>query len=370
MKTLSLVVALSTVFATSCLKRAPNVPVSDVKVGNADPSNAYPAVFSFQPTASSTCSCTFVTRTHMLTAWHCIKHAGEGGVIFQGEKSLEVILPEARLWRDKLDSMHQDVAIVRFGKEIAPAVMPIGTRTPEPSEFVLVVGYGEAGFADDKYYGGEANFSAEKKDSSDGIKRVGIATIKDGPEKLVDLEGKPLQLDGVIVTRPDGAYLQPGDSGGALIQDGAIVGINSHGPSESEATGRYSFFVDLRSPVSQSLLAKLKGQYQEKTNVARSINDIKLEIAAAEVTTSPTAFCKCKRAESACIVYKPGDEKARAWMDVGSTGSCTQQLCNALADGEQGPLAQQLPLSFNNNPTLDVDACNRTATCVNYKCEE
>ena len=210
--------------------------VSGVKVTNGIDTDDYPAVVMLVNAEEATvCTGTFVTSATLLTAAHCLGHDKSGSLLFGDTPSIAAYFTGAV--GEEAALKPTDLAIVLFPPETAPAIQPLASTAAAAGDAVTLVGYGR---------------SIARRSETSGDKRFGT-------NRLEKIEGGFLQLTGVAaatagVAPGERAASAKGDSGGPLLIDGAIVGVDSGGATDG-ANLKHSRYVDLFSPMSCATLA-------------------------------------------------------------------------------------------------------------------
>lgn len=179
------------------------------------------------------CTGTFVSPTTILTAAHCADH----GFTYKGVKTSSwESMPEAfqKKWGFDID-----VRLLVFPKAVAPAWIPVSTKSMLGNEDVLIAGFGIYDMIGKK---------------SDGKFRYGTVTLSgfEANGQLMHSEG--LSQETVAGKIGDQSGIGPGDSGGPMFYDGLLVGIAS-GVSGSGKEGEHkSIHVNLTHPKIKAFL--------------------------------------------------------------------------------------------------------------------
>ena len=171
----------------------------------------------------------------ILTADHCLSRKGPAAMLVNGQQVIDIFVPTPEEnQRTKLDLL-----LLRVPKEVTQDVLPI-RRIPLPhhSIEVMIMGYGNA----------YAPGLPVKIDTS-STKRAGLNILVNDPkvrnESYFNLRFEPGPFDRA---KPSGAL--PGDSGGPMVYENAVVGIASKSfPVVSSAFGisNYTNILSARS---------------------------------------------------------------------------------------------------------------------------
>jgi secreted trypsin-like serine protease len=239
-------------------------------LANAKVTSDHPAVVRIGRMAGGSsfvvCTGTFVGPRTLLTAAHCIDGSTNGGIMllpgetFKDGSNLQGAIPAARAWApgargadvDFTDfpSLSQDVAVVAFDSDVAPATMAIGDESPKDGDRITMVGFGRTTLSD------QPNATNE-----DRRKRTGTNLVFVGPANSTQLfvggqsAAESLAADGAA------ALGENGDSGGPCIFNGKIVGVLSMGGTGTRGADEkiyYSSYTDLNTADGRSFQAKAK----------------------------------------------------------------------------------------------------------------
>lgn len=198
------------------------------------------------------CTATFVSKTTMITAAHCVfpsqghvsvklaqgtELQAEDKNVFVHPDFRPVIMPWPRndqaYYQQLMTAGRSDVAVVVFPHPISDTFHTMLDRPPLPGEKVTIVGFG----------------GTEPEGSDYGIKRKGCNQIKELTEGMIHFTARPLSNGAAGGLCESGAI--PGDSGGPLFIDDQLAGISSWA---SPAQGgiikdglHHSFYCDLSS---------------------------------------------------------------------------------------------------------------------------
>ncbi|HYX37993.1 MAG TPA: trypsin-like serine protease [Oligoflexus sp.] len=189
------------------------------------------------------CTSTFVSPTTLLTAAHCHTHPGElptvNGVKAIRNVSMSDLTGEPR-------SYSNDLRVLVFPNPISPDWIPISLAPTQVGDVVTLAGFGTY----DRTTG-----------ANDGEFRYGtnFLNTKEDLDRLLILYGD--QRGSVPGRIGLDSLIGSGDSGGPLIRDHVIVGVNSFGSSGrgGEFEGK-SGFVAVAHPKSKAFLDSLISQ--------------------------------------------------------------------------------------------------------------
>lgn len=208
----------------------------------------------------SICTATFVNDQQVVTAGHCVYdldpnepslyyvHLNEQG---EGEYSVKAksfaINPDYDMTVNN-GVNPQDLAVVTFPEDTAPAVSQISFKTPAVGSELTIVGYGN-----------NRNYMEENgklSGSGAGTKRVGDNILRANSSGFLSFYGLP-EANGVVEAGEQSASAS-GDSGGPMIVGNRLVGVTSGG-GLSQGSGdsliKVSHYVDLNSPESRRFLS-------------------------------------------------------------------------------------------------------------------
>lgn len=230
---------------------------SDVKVTNGSPvqDGVWPEVVRIKTAigagATSYCSATFVSKTTLITAAHCV----DGVVTYDGVEAKEVVshpfddlfLPNGAF------ATSLDLAVVVFGSDVFPggSAIKVNRIAPVQDAPVTIVGFGKT--------------DVDQPDSvvTAGKKHEGLNQILKVAQGEIIVVGTP----GPSADLAQGEFSNsaPGDSGGPLLFESskAIVGVVSNGKVVTNQSGmkfKASYYADLTSEKSRALLCKALGK--------------------------------------------------------------------------------------------------------------
>lgn len=206
------------------------------------------------------CSATFINDHQALTASHCLEtYEGKEADLYYLDFKLEAGSTEKKSFRKakalsatanpksvSLAPGPDDLAIVNFPPQTAPAVATIYTASLRAGKAVTIVGYGVLK---------TIVTAGEHGGTGVGTKRKGMNTI-------ARIQGGEIFVHGTAETRHflkpgQQSVSGPGDSGGALFVDGKLAGVVSSGLAAGKSRGMQMIdasFVDLTTPSSQEFL--------------------------------------------------------------------------------------------------------------------
>lgn len=179
------------------------------------------------------CTGTFVSPTTILTAAHC----ADKGFTFKGVRTLShESMPESL---NKPWSFDTDVRLLVFPKAVAPAWIPVSTKSMLGDEDVLIAGFGIYDMI-------------EKK--GDGKFRYGTMTLRGFEAKGQLLVSDGLSAEAVKGQLGDQSGIGPGDSGGPMFRDGQLVGIAAAVSGNGVEGQHKSIHVNLTHPKVKAFL--------------------------------------------------------------------------------------------------------------------
>lgn len=213
----------------SCSQENPIPSGSNLKVTDGVEISAteFPSVVRLD-LGDAICTGTFVSPTTLITAAHCL----ENRPTIQYNRILAVkVIQNARYFRQNIND---DIGVVVFPENTAPAQTGFLGRSPRSGEAVTIVGYGNS------YY--PSPFS--ETGSGSGTRRKGQNVVRSLEEGLILVEARN--------SRPDRAICGSGDSGGPLFVDNKLAGVTS---SRSVSLNPpICFYVDLEAPNTRDFL--------------------------------------------------------------------------------------------------------------------
>lgn len=216
---------------------------TDLKITGGELTDELPAVVQLT-TRDALCTGTFVSKTTLLTAAHCVKVRADGTpyvatTVNTGRGTPQVITSKLVFHHGKelaawsADTLYQDFVVVLFGQPIAPAYVPINLNTianaAKPSDIrVTIIGFG-----------------MERNDPATAEKKRMAQT------RVAELvSNKSIHLSGIPITNP-------GDSGSPLLVNSEIVGILSSGAyDEQNPSESGSSFVNISHQENVDLMRK------------------------------------------------------------------------------------------------------------------
>lgn len=222
---------------TSCGQHAENLHNRDQKlIGGANVGmDIYPAAVSIWSHSGNTrqlCTATFVSDNTLITAAHCLY-----GVNRQtGESRSAILVREMgerralRVFANPVASgvSPHDIAVAIFPDGTAESWLPVSTTIPAAGSRVDMVGYGSR-----RVWNGTDHERSAGSNTVDGTWNGLIATSRND-------------------TANDDVAASPGDSGGPMIFEGALVGVSSGGSG-----GRESYHAPIGTPENEIFLRRM-----------------------------------------------------------------------------------------------------------------
>lgn len=245
---------------------SPQESVSESKVTNGIQAKAtdFPSVVllvTMNAQGESICTGTFVNDSQVVTAGHCVEGLTvKNPLIFfvkdgndrsaQPIRALSFVRSEKYNINEGVGPL--DISVINFPAGSAPAVTPIIEASPKAGDDFTIVGFGN----NENY----VDASGMPSGSGAGVKRSGTNKIADVADGMIGFVGVPGAVEGLeqgqIVSSGSG------DSGGPLFVGGKLAGVTSGGGfapvddgNGGQALAAVSFYVDLNSSLSSSLLA-------------------------------------------------------------------------------------------------------------------
>lgn len=171
------------------------------------------------------CTATFISHNTLLTAAHCVEEDATIKIA-QAAKNVGVtslkVIRNNKVKRNGLFFVQNDMALVIFPDNTAPAIIPIAKVKAKANDTIVIVGYGN---------------NDHGRSAGAGKKRWGWNKIKQ-----VNSDGT---IDFVGTVRGSGtgeqAVQSQGDSGGPMITKNGIIGVASVADSNRNAEIRGSY---------------------------------------------------------------------------------------------------------------------------------
>jgi hypothetical protein len=235
--------------------------------------------------SASFCSATVIGSNTILTAGHCVSPSDPENVRYIGNRATrntirnifkkgiapkKVIHHGTQYLGDNLEvssseARDRDVAILIFAKDLGLEIMEMSGKRPAYGEEVDLVGFG-------------SNIFADSEESHTFRRQTGKNTVED----FRDLGRDSLGISGAQNTQDsDNVLVSFGDSGGAMIHKGKLVGVTST-ISPTSATRGAGFFADLARQHNQKLFEEA-----EDAGAKIGLPDIKVDSDEKEFDISP-----------------------------------------------------------------------------------
>lgn len=230
---------------------------------NGSNTSAFPASALIASQASSTsykiCSGAFIAKNAIVTAGHCIvsndatkiRYLGNTSVpagkltdsFSKGEKVKTVVTRGDNYIGSNVDPMNEDsrkndIAIIIFENDIAPAVLSVASERPSVGSFAVLVGYGLDTFASSA----PAGYVYRQQAGNNEV----IASSSAVPTSLLTFDSR-------------GAAVNFGDSGGPVIVGDKLAGVASSRVILSNGLN-LSLYVDVLSTPAQELILQAISQ--------------------------------------------------------------------------------------------------------------
>lgn len=184
------------------------------------------------------CTATFIRARIAATAAHCIGSGEDGAITFGEVRAVHVY--HLGLTGHDAELTKKDLALVEFGDNVAPAVMPLLGRLLT-TENVVLVGFGR----------GKALAAATAN-----VKRYGANQIQKFENGLPLILGATGQEKSPTAKAGEDSASAAGDSGGPAVVEGSLAGVISGGSVDAQQRKR-TLLIDWASPEGLALLAKL-----------------------------------------------------------------------------------------------------------------
>lgn len=211
---------------------------SRVKVVEGEETSAFPAVVSieFQDAAGQrlgVCTGQFLDPRIVLTAAHCFEDDAIPVLMIDDRRipaQRHLLHPSYEAYSER--AVDHDLALIEFKDYSHDGTLEISQNKPAIGVDLALIGYGKHTFTTLPGHG-------------IGVKRIGQVRI----EKVTDT-----YLQSSNFPDKSGAVAAPGDSGGALLDHGKLIGVTSRGAPEGG--GRIvNQYVNLQSAESRKFLA-------------------------------------------------------------------------------------------------------------------
>lgn len=210
---------------------------SAVLVANGVETLAHPeVVLLINMSTAAICSGTFVSPSVLVTASHCFKQRDGADISFDGHRPVGAF--HGAFVGDPAALRADDLAVLRFDQDVAPAVATLASESPQAGAAVEMVGFGRL---------------HSQQSSTSGVKRAGINQVAAVGDGFIVVEGLDAPRAGVAPGEQ--AVGARGDSGGPLFSQGLLVGVDTGGGPTSPGKKR-SLYVDLTSSSSLQILCE------------------------------------------------------------------------------------------------------------------
>lgn len=234
---------LFSLLLSSCSHSGQSPRVSSIKIIDGQETETHPEVVRLVLKDKAgeelgTCTGEFVSPITVLTAAHCfddeaLAELKIGDQFFPMEASK--IHPQYVAFAE--DSVRYDLALVRFKGYRNASFLQFALQRPGVGGQVTIIGFGKSEFT-------------TRKGAGIGVKRLGEATIAALEEGYLRIVKNPGSSDSASA---------PGDSGGAMLNEGRLAGITSLGAPDGEGV-IVNHFVDLTSDASRSFFSAATGE--------------------------------------------------------------------------------------------------------------